>query len=130
MNSSRSARRLVLAKANTSSVSMKVSQASYEPFEGIVPSPQNGLSRERAGKSCRHCATGLLTSLVGCLDHLSVGRWVVCLNVGVNSFLHHHLVKLCLSQQAPHSWLVAALRELISTVQVTNMYNKNLKRER
>ena len=60
------------------------------------------------------------------LSHLHVRRGVVSLDVRVDGFLHQTLLKLGLRQLTPHRRLVAALRKLIGSVQVTNVLNENL----
>ena len=68
-----------------------------------------------------------LTGTVCCLNDLGVGGGVVCLDVGVDGFLDHGRFELSLSQLAPHRRLVATLRKLISTVQVADVVDQNLR---
>lgn len=67
-----------------------------------------------------------LTALGCSLSHLHVSRGVICLDVRVNGFFDQALLKLGLCQLTPHWWLIAALSKLISSVQVTNVFNQNL----
>ena len=76
------------------------------------------------------CATDHLTALGCSLSHFHVSRRVVSLNVRVNCFFYQTLLKLGLCQLTPHWRLIAALGELISSVQVTNVFNQNLEKRR
>lgn len=69
-----------------------------------------------------------LTTLCCCLSHLHVSRRVIRLDVGVDGFFYQALLELSLSQLTPHWRLIAALCELVSSVQVPDVFNQNLER--
>lgn len=76
----------------------------------------------RAGTSAVSCLTTLSCSL----SHLHVGGRVVGLDVGVDGLFDQTFLQLGLGQLTPHWRLVAALGELVSSVQVTNVLDQDL----
>lgn len=67
------------------------------------------------------------TCSMGSLHNIHVWWGITSFNIRINCFFHHSLLQLCLCKQTPDSRLITSFSKLICSIQILNMFNKNLK---